>query len=391
MPPSPEVARRRRLIGLILTIAATIAIWAAFIRGGGASAPPGSGAAQSADPQVKGVESRLSTDAMVDQVLLLGFNGTSPQGRIKHELRAHELGGVIIRSTNWPGRDQGAKLIAGLRAAGLGGGRVPPLIAVQQEGGRYRPLSDLPPAATELDIGAHGSPSTAERWAQTAASALRDAGFDLDLFPVADTTIPTSPLGARAFGSDPGRVASLTAASIRGCERAGLACAPLHFPGLGAASGDTDQGPATVGSDPATLEASDLAPFRAALAAGAPAVVLSLAYYAAYDAVTPGALTSDVATDLLRGQAGFDGVAITDDLGAGAVTATGTVPDAAVEAVTAGADLVQIDEPRDQKGVRAALLRAAATGALPPQRLADAAARVLELKRRIGLLRGQPR
>ena len=62
-----------------------------------------------------------------------------------------------------------------------------------------------------------------------------------------------------------------------------------------------------------------------------------------------------------------------------------------MEAIAAGADMVQIDDPRDQRGVRAALLRAVATGAIPQQRLADAAARVLDLKRRIGLLRDQPR
>jgi beta-N-acetylhexosaminidase len=281
--------------------------------------------------------------------------------------------------------------VAGLRAASLGGGRVPALIATQQEGGRHRSLGDMPPAVGELRVGQERSPAAAERWAEDAARALRGAGFDLDLFPVADLTTPTSPLGDRAFGANPRLVAALTAASVRGCERARLACAPLHFPGLGAASQDTDEGPATVGLDAATLADRDVAPFRAAFEAGAPATVLSLAYYAAYDPVTPGALASGVATDLLRGELGFDGVAITDDLGAGAITATDTVPDAAVQAIAAGADMVQIDDPREVRGVRAALARAVAGGAIPEQRLADAAARVLELKRRIGLLAGQPR
>ncbi len=390
MSPSRAVALRRRIVAVGLTIAATAAIWALLLRGDGGG-PAGSGAAQSADPRVRAVESRLGPTQMIDQVMLLGFSGTSPGGAIDHELRAHELGGVIVGPTNWVDRSQGAKLVAGLRGAGLAGGRVPPLIVTQQEGGRYRSLSDMPPAVRELRVGQERSPAVAERWAQDAASALRGAGFDLDLFPVADTTTPASPLGDRAFGASPDLVAALTAASIRGCERGRLACAPLHFPGLGAASQDTDQGPATVGLDAATLAAHDAAPFRAAFDAGAPAVVLSLAYYAAYDPVTPGALTSRVATDLLRGELGFDGVAITDDLGAGAITATETVRDAAVKAIAAGADMVQIDDPRDQRGVRAALLRAVATGAIPEGRLADAAARVLDLKRRIGLLRGQPR
>ncbi len=390
MPPSRAVALRRRMVAVGLTIAATAAIWALLLRGDGGG-PAGSGAAQSADPRVRAVESRLGAAQMVDQVMLVGFSGTSAGGAIEHELRAHELGGVIVGASNWIDRSQGSKLVAGLRGAGLGGGRVPPLIVTHQEGGRFRSLGDMPPAVSELRVGQERSPAIAERWAQDAASALRGAGFDLDLFPVADTTTPASPLGDRAFGAGPDLVAALTAASVRGCERGRLACAPLHFPGLGAASQDTDQGPATVGLDAATLAGRDAAPFRAAFDAGARAVVLSLAYYAAYDPVTPGALTSGVATELLRGELGFDGVAITDDLGAGAITATEAVPDAAVEAIAAGADMVQIDDPRDQRGVRAALLRAVATGAIPAGRLADAAARVLDLKRRIGLLRDQPR
>src|SRR5438874_1591672 len=122
MPPPPAVARRRRAVAILLTIAATMVIWALVVRGDG-SAPEGLGAAKAADPRVQAVESRLSLPQMVDQVLLLGFSGTSPSGPIQHELRAHELGGVIVGPENWRDHVQGTKLVAGLRAASLGGGR----------------------------------------------------------------------------------------------------------------------------------------------------------------------------------------------------------------------------------------------------------------------------
>ncbi len=95
MPPSRGVALRRRIVAIGLTIAATAAIWALLLRGDGGE-PAGSGAAQSADPRVRAVESRLGPAQMVDQVMLLGFSGTSPGGAIEHELRAHELGGVVV-------------------------------------------------------------------------------------------------------------------------------------------------------------------------------------------------------------------------------------------------------------------------------------------------------
>jgi beta-N-acetylhexosaminidase len=391
MGPHTAAIRRRRAVALLLAAALTAGIWLAFFRGGShrpAAAEPATRALD--DPRVLAIESRLTPSEMVDQMLLFGFDGTSASGAVARELRTHQMGGVIVDPANWTSADQGSQLVTGLRAGGLAGGRVPPLIAVQQEGGTQRALADLPPSVPEGAIGRYGSLAYAQAWAKQAATAMRGAGFDLDLFPVADVTTPTSALGDRAFLDDPTGVAQLTVAALRGCRAAHLACAPLHFPGLGAASDDTDEGPATVGLSAGELARRDLIPFRAAFAAGAPAVVLSLAFYSAYDPVTPGGLVSAIDTGLLRDRLHYDGVAITDDLGAGAVTATENVSDAAVEAIAAGADMVQVDEPRDQRGVRAALLRAVATGAIPQSRLANAAARVLELKKRLGLLKAQP-
>jgi beta-N-acetylhexosaminidase len=103
--------------------------------------------------------------------------------------------------------------------------------------------------------------------------------------------------------------------------------------------------------------------------------------------VTPAALSESVATGLLRDQLAYDGLAITDDLGAGAIKAGYEVPEAAVTAIQAGADMLQIGSPDDQDGVREALLEAVRSGAISEDRLAEAAGRVLELKRSRGLLR----
>ena len=177
----------------------------------------------------------------------------------------------------------------------------------------------------------------------------------------------------------------MTLSGLTGCEKAKVACAPGRFPGLGAATQDTDRGPATVSLDDASLAVRDLVPFESAIKARVPAVVVSLAFYSAYDAVTPAAMAPDIVTGLLREKLRFEGVAITDDLGAGAVKATGSVPDAAVQAIAAGSDMVQIGSPRDQEGVREALLDAVDDGTLSKDRLASAAARVLELKSSLGV------
>jgi beta-N-acetylhexosaminidase len=392
-PASRATIRRRRAGALLVAAAATAAIWALLLRGGGSAGEgnPNDRPSGVSEP-VAGLVSQMSPAERVDQILLLGFEGTDSTSPVMAELRARQLGGVLVGSANWIDRSQGARLVADLRASGLAGDRIPPLIATQQEGGRDRALGDLPPVQSEFRIGRRASPEVAERWAGETAAALRSVGIDLNLSPVADVASLDSPLAGRAFSDDPQIVAALTAAAVRGCRGGGTECAVLHFPGRGAASQDTDQGPATVSLDPVSLANRDLPAFRAAFAEGVPAVVLSLAFYAAYDPVTPGALATPVATDLLRDELGYRGAAITDDLGAGAIKAIDTVPRASVAAIAAGADMVRVDSPADQTEVRDALLRATAGGEIPQARLDEAAGRVLELKRDVGLLdRALPR
>jgi beta-N-acetylhexosaminidase len=373
-------------VALLVLAAAAAAIWFFLVRDESESGAGDRGPGLGVSPAVAKLVEGLSDEELVDQVLLLGFDGTDRSAPILAELGERQLGGVMLASANWAGADQGAELTKAIRAAGAAGDRIPPLLVAAQEGGRYRAFTDLPPVQTELEVADQGSVPAVEEWARATAAGLADAGFDLNLFPVADVATLDSPVADRAFSDDPVYAAQLTAASVRGCRAAGLACAPLHFPGLGAASEDTSAGPATVSLDEASLSARDLEPFRAAVAERAPAIVLSLAFYAAYDSVTPGALTEPVATGLLRERLRFEGVAITDDLGSGAVHALYSVDEAAVEALRAGADLLQIGSPDDQGGVRDAILAALESGRLSHDRLAAAAGRVIELKRALDLV-----
>ena len=386
--PSPSVVLRRRVIAVVVVLAVAAGLWLLLFRSDDeepAGAPPPE-PARTTGP-VAELAARLTPEELVDQVLLLGFEGTDASTPFLDKVRARQLGGVLIDRENWLDSATGTALAGGIRAAGREGDRIPPLIVTSQEGGRYRALADLPPEETQLEIGDSRSAQAAEDWATGTAEALAAAGIDLNLAPLADVATLDSAISDRAFSDDPAATAELTAASVRGCRAVGVACAVLHFPGLGAASQDTSRGPATVGLDPASLEARDLVPFEAAFAERVPAVVLSLALYTAYDPVTPGALAEPVATGLLRDELGFEGVAITDDLGAGAARAGQGVDAAAVEALAAGADLVQVGSPADQVGVRERIIEALESGKLPEARLREAATRVLELKRDQSLIK----
>lgn len=325
-------------------------------------------------PQVARLLGQMSPRQKVDAVMAAG--GGAPGGA---------LGAVVVSAEDWAGGPAAIERLSDPAAKAP----APPLVIGTQEGGVYRSYPNLPTLATQLQIGDTADPKIAREQAAKKAKAMSAAGFDLNLGPLADVATIDSPVADRAYGDDAELVARLTSAALRGCKEGGIACAVSHFPGLGAASDDTAIGPATVGLDAASLASRDLVPFRAAFDAGAPAVVLSLAFYAAYDPVTPAALSPVIATDLLRRELGFEGVAITDDLSSGAVAAGIGAPDAAVQALAAGADMVTISEPRQADQARAAIRAAVASGAIPATRLADAAARVLELKRRLGLLKAR--
>ncbi len=369
---------RQLLVG-VAAVAAVAAIAFGFI--GGAeqqSAGPPAKVAPEVEKQVRG----LSVPEKVDAVLAVGFAGTNAGAA---EV-AKTQGGVVVRAENWPGAGGGSQLNSQLHAAG-GPSATPPLVIGLQEGGEYRAYLDLPPAERQLDIGDGGDAAAAEASANATGAALKKAGFDLNLAPVADVATLDSPIADRAYGDDVDLVTEMTAAAVRGCRTAAIACAPAHFPGAGGETEDTDAGPASVSLDRDSLASRDLQPFRAAIAEKVPALVLSHAFYAAYEAVTPASMTSEIATDLLRSELGFEGVAITDDLAAGAISGGEQAPDAAVRAVGAGADLVVVTDPAAATRARLALINAANSGELPRERLDAAAARVIELKRQQGLLK----
>ena len=377
MGTSPVV--RHRVGALVLAAAAVALVWLLLSGGGdspdetGLDPPPPTTAAREDDAPAPELDE--ADEKLVDAVMLVGFEGTNPD-EIVAELERHPYGGVLIGAPNWEGEEPGRKLVEAIRD----GAEEPPLIATRQEGGVYRSLPDLPPPEREIEIGDAGRTELAGKWGEETAKALADAGIDLNLAPVADVATLDSAIADRAFSDDTGIAADMTAAAVEGCRKGGVACAVAHFPGLGSAAQSTDAGPASIGLDPATLEARDLPPFLAAFEAGAPATVVSHGLYAAYDPVTPASLSPAIVTDLLRDDLGFEGAAISDDIGAGAVTAVTDPGSAAVEALNAGIDLVQVADPADVDPVRKALAAALASGELSEDRLREAAARVADLR-----------
>lgn len=329
---------------------------------------------------------RLPLERKVAQLFLFGFDGTDLNAEIFRRLRRLDLGGIVLGRPNYADPALLGQLGGEARVIAAEEGHVPPWVLAVQDGGEFNSLPGLPPPQAPADL---NSADEAEAQGTETATTLRGLNVTGVLGPVADVGFESgSALGARVYSDDPEEVAGYADAVVRAYRGGRLFSAVKHFPGLGSANQSTELGPATVGLDLDQLRDRDLLPFRAAIESGVPGVVLSHALYEVNDFTQPASLSPSVATDLLRDELGFAGVAITDDLADPAISTTYSVPEAAVLALSAGADMLFVSGPAgDQQAAYAAVLRAVQSGRLTRRRLDEALQRALFVKEDYGLIR----
>ena len=333
--------------------------------------------------QIRRLVARLPVERKVAQLMLVGFSGTDQTASFFGTLKRMDLGGVVLGTRNYTSSDALPALTQAIANAAAGKTHEPPFVLAPQEGGDFSAFPDLPPGAPPGKLNA---PADAAVAARATVRALRRAGVNGVLGPDVDVGASgTDPLGPRAFSDRPHQVSRYAAAVVSVFRGARMLTAPSHVPGIGAATSSTDEGPASVGLDMRALERRDVPPFRAAIEAGTPAVMVGHAGYAPDSFVVPASLSRTIETNLLRGGLGFRGIAITDDLDAGAIVAGNSVAKAAVQAVTAGADMVWISSPRDWPGAYRALLAAVRARQIPLVRLNAAVTRIVTAKRELGL------
>jgi beta-N-acetylhexosaminidase len=249
-----------------------------------------------------------------------------------------------------------------------------------QEGGQVRSIPFAGPLAPQPR---QGSPRHVASLAARAGHSLRAAGVNVALAPVADLAAGPA-IASRAFSARAVPAASRVRASVRGWRRGRVAATAKHFPGFGAARINSDRAPVTIGLSRRRLH-RHLRPFRSAIAVGVPLVMASHALYPAYSRRRIASQSRAVLTRLLRDELRFDGAVITDSIEAKAVVRRTSVAVAAERSIAAGADLVLTTGSASWKLVFPRLLRRARRSAAFRHRVEEAAARVLELKRKLGL------
>jgi beta-N-acetylhexosaminidase len=308
----------------------------------------------------------------------MSFTGTTAPPYVLTALRERRAAGVILFGGNVVSGTQLRALTSSLRRAGGS-----PLVAVDQEGGAVRVVPWAPPTASAPVQAASG---TVGRDARAGGRALRGVGITVSLAPVADVpSVPGSALASRSFSRDPKRASGAVAAAVAGWRAAGVLPTAKHFPGLGAATANTDDRPVTIWRRRSQLMSTDLPPFAAAIRAGVPLVMVAHARYPALDRRRIASQSLPIIEGLLRDRLGFRGVVVTDSMEAAASLATGSVTGASERAVRAGADLVLLTGRGSYRPVYTHLLARARSSPSFGARVREAASRVLALKRLIHL------
>jgi beta-N-acetylhexosaminidase len=301
--------------------------------------------------------SAATLEQMAGQMIVVGFQGDSADAAsvtaLRDDIAAGRLGGVMFLKVNVTSLANVAEMNRAFRAASP---ELPPLITLDQEGGAVERLTEdvgfteIPRAVV---VAAENTPDEAEALYARMAEGVAELGFTINFGPVVD--IDRNPENqviakyGRAFGTDAETVTVYAEAFIRAHHQAGLVTALKHFPGHGSSTADSHEGFVDITE---TWDPVELEPYRALIAAGeADMVMIGHLYHADYAASPgePSSFSRRWIEDVLRGELGFDGVVISDDLEMGAIRDHFTLEETVVGAVEAGMDILLFSNTSDYR------------------------------------------
>ncbi len=322
----------------------------------------------------------------IGQLLMVGFDGTTPSKEVARAISKYHVGGVILFSRNIKNPLQLAKLTQSLQALSKDG---PLLMGIDQEGGRVSrlpsPFTQFPPARVYGQL--NDIPLTYSA-AEAMAHELTAVGINLNFAPVLDVdTNPDNPvIGNRAFGQSPLLVAEHGLAMMSGLQDNKIIACGKHFPGHGDTHLDSHKTLPKVTHPLSRLTDIELKPFIHLAQNRLSSIMTAHVVYKSLDPKRPATLSNKIVTGLLREAIGFTGVIISDDLEMKGITDNGTVAESAVLAIAAGCDLLLVCHTYDQQiAVLEALIHAVEQGDISEARIGQSVHRILALKEQFHL------
>jgi beta-N-acetylhexosaminidase len=342
------------------------------------------------------VVAAMSEEQRIGQLFLLGLANDQLGAAETSAIRSYHFGSVWFVEQSTAGAPAIRAVADAVQTLGTAEttASVGFFVAANQEGGIIQSLSGpgFSTIPSALDQGAI-DPATLRTRAALWGRELASAGVNLNFAPVLDVVAPgtdaqNAPIGAlkRGYGHDPATVSAHAVAFMQGMNDAGIATTGKHFPGLGRVTGNTDFTAAVV-DDVTTSNDPYLAPFRDAIAAGIPMVMVALAKYQKIDATELAVFSPTVMQQMLRVSLGFNGVVVSDDLGATVAVANIPPADRAINFLVAGGDFIISKTIAPANAMATAIAARASSDAAFRARADDAALRILRVKAARGLVR----
>jgi beta-N-acetylhexosaminidase len=330
----------------------------------------------------------LSLEHRLGQLLFIGIPGPTIDEETRQLLQTVQPGGIILFARNLQSPAQVAKLNRELRHIL----KVPPLISIDQEGGRVDRLKSIfvpMPSAKKLWL--TNDARIAHEHGSLTAQALRLLGFNMNFAPVLDICVhpeAENALQERYFGRRTAEVIRIAGAYLEGLQNSAVIGCGKHFPGLGDSTVDSHEKLPVVSRSEEQMLAEDIRIYidlSAKLNSQLQVVMVAHAYYPALEGPSskrlPASLSPRIVTDLLRGRMEFHGLAISDDMEMGAISESMPFEEAIIKAVEAGEDMLLICQtPQKVQEAAAALTRAARDGRITSRRIDTSINRIARIK-----------
>lgn len=335
----------------------------------------------------------LSTEQKVAQLFVIRPEDivdvqivTSAGDATKAAIQKYPVGGICYFGQNLLDTNQTTEMLSNVKSYSREACGINMLCAVDEEGGTVSRIGgnsgfNIQNVGNMSDVGATGDTDYARQVATTIGGYLTDLGFNMDFAPDADITNnpESTTMAKRSFGSTASVVAPMVQAQVEGFLSTGVGCCAKHFPGIGAANGDSETEPIVSEKTADQMASEELVPFQYAIAAGVPMVMVGhLSCPNITGTNVPASLSKQIVTDLLRNKLGFTGVIITDSLGMGAITSSYDSGQAVLAALDAGVDMVLM--PADFQAAYQAVLEAVNSGSITQDRLDDSVKKIIQMK-----------
>ncbi len=337
------------------------------------------------------VVEKMTIERKIGQMMMPAVPGTHIGTPTREIIRHCMPGGIILFGFNLEDRAQTIELISSLQGESMARSGIPLFVSIDQEGGRVKRVRDgVTQFPGSLAFGVVNDEDLTYRAARITGLELRQTGVNMNLAPVLDVNNnPMNPvINTRSFGSEPGIVARMGVAYIKGLQAAKCIAVGKHFPGHGDTDRDSHHTLPVIRYDMKRLRNIELVPFKKAIANGVEGIMTAhIAYPEILDSLKPATISSYFLNELLRDEMKFKGLILTDDMEMKGIAGVASAGEGAIRAVQAGADIILISSYGENvTDIYNSLLQAVKDGTISEERIDRSVTRILEQKVRYNIM-----